>query len=57
MRYRAKITSILDWVKSQYNTNKFHIVRDEKDFYIEVSDEHEAELLEQINQDVTNDNY
>lgn len=49
MMYRAKITKIQSWVESNYNTNAYAFVRDQKDVYIEVSTEDEAELLEAIN--------
>lgn len=50
MVYRAKITKIMSWVVSNYNTEVINFVRDKKDWYIEVKDEDEAELLENINQ-------
>lgn len=49
MVYRAKITWIQDWVENNYNINAYSTVCDEKDLYIEVNDEDEAELLESIN--------
>lgn len=49
MVYRAKITKIQAWVEDHYNTNTYNIVRDEKDVYIEVKNEDEAEQLESIN--------
>lgn len=49
MVYRAKITWIQDWVENNYNINDYSTVCDEKDLYIEVNDEDEAELLESIN--------
>lgn len=49
MKYRAKITNIQSWVESNININRWPLVRDAKDVYIEVDSEDEAELLEQIN--------
>lgn len=49
MMYRAKITKIQSWVESNYNMNAYALVRDQKDTYIEVSNEDEADLLELIN--------
>lgn len=50
MKYRAKITAIQTWVENNYNTCSHHIVKDEKDKYIEVDSEEEAEALETLNQ-------
>ena len=50
MMYRAKITRILSFVESHYNLEKYSIVRDSKDVYLEVKSEDEAELLEKLNQ-------
>jgi len=49
MMYRAKITKIQSWVESHYNLNAYFTCHDQKDFYIEVSSEAEADLLEAIN--------
>ena len=49
MVYRAKITRIQSWIEDHYNTNRYHLVKDAKDVYIEVEDEDEAEHLEQMN--------
>lgn len=49
MMYRAKITKIQAWVESNYNMNAYSFVRDQKDIYIEVSTDDEADLLEAIN--------
>lgn len=49
MMYRAKITKIQAWVESIYNFNAYATYHDQKDFYIEVTNEDEAELLETIN--------
>ncbi len=50
MVYRAKITRIFSFVESNYNLEKYSIVRDSKDAYLEVNSEEEAELLEKLNQ-------
>ena len=47
--YRAKITKIQSWVENHYNINKWHMVKDSKDVYIEIDNPDEAELLEVIN--------
>lgn len=49
MMYRAKITRIQPWIEDHYNTNLYYLVKDAKDVYIEVSNEDEAEHLEQMN--------
>lgn len=49
MMYPAKITKIQSWVESNYNLNAYANYHDQKDVYIEVSNEDEAELLEAIN--------
>lgn len=49
MMYRAKITKIQSWVENHYNLNAYATFHDQKDFYIEVSSEDEADLLEAIN--------
>lgn len=49
MVYRAKITKIQRWVESHYTNEDYAIVRDEKDWYIELNNEDEAELVESIN--------
>ncbi len=49
MVYRAKITRILSTIESYYNLKKHSIVRDEKDAYIEVDTEEEADLIERLN--------
>lgn len=49
MVYRAKITRIQSWIESNYNFNKWHIVKDSKDVYIEVDNPDEADLIEDIN--------
>lgn len=49
MMYRAKITRIQSWIEDHYNINAYYIVKDAKDVYIEVTNEDEAEHLEQMN--------
>lgn len=49
MVYRAKITHIRAYIESIYNLNKYHQVHDSKDWYIEVRNEDEAELIEAVN--------
>ena len=53
MMYRAKITKIRAWIESNYNLNTIHIVKDAKDYYLELKDEEEAELIEKINRTQT----
>lgn len=49
MVYRAKITRIWSTIESLYNVKNYTIVYDNKDAYIEVDNEDEAELIEQLN--------
>ena len=49
MKYRAKVTAIQAWVENHYNTNKYNLVKDAYDTYIEVDNEDEAEKLETLN--------
>jgi hypothetical protein len=49
MMYRAKCTCILSTIDNIYDLNKFYILRDSKDAYIEVPTEYEAECIERIN--------
>lgn len=49
MVYRAKCTKIVSFIESIYNTNNHHLVKDAKDYYVEVCFEDEADLIEQIN--------
>ncbi len=49
MKYRAKITRIFSDIESCYNLNKYNIVKDSKDSYIEVDTEEEAETIEHLN--------
>lgn len=52
MKYRVKITKIQSWVENNYNTNAYNIVGDSKgDVFIELYDQHEAELIENINKE------
>lgn len=48
MIYRAKITGIEAEIENLYNTNRYNIVKDEKDRYIEVEDIDEAEHIEKM---------
>lgn len=49
MVYRAKITRIFSTIESYYNLKDYAIVYDNKDAYIEVGNEEEAELIEKLN--------
>lgn len=49
MVYRAKITRIWSTIENYYNLKKYTIVYDNKDAYIEVDNEDEAELIERLN--------
>ena len=49
MKYRAKCTKIVSVVETIYNTNNHNLVKDAKDWYIEVNFEDEAVLIERIN--------
>lgn len=49
MVYRAKITRIFSTIESYYNLKDYAIVYDNKDAYIEVGNEDEAELIEKLN--------
>lgn len=49
MYYRAKCTKIVSTIESIFNTNKYHLVKDAKDYYIELPDEDLAEKVEQMN--------
>ena len=49
MVYRAKMTRILSTIESLYNLKQYTIVSDNKDSYIEVDNEEEAELIERLN--------
>lgn len=49
MMYRAKITRIYSFVEDHYNLRDYDIVTDSKDYYIEVYNEKEAEVLEKLN--------
>lgn len=49
MKYRAKFTRIFSTIEWFYNFKKHIVVRDEKDAYIEVDTEDEAEVIEALN--------
>lgn len=52
MTFRVKITKIQSWIENHYNTNAYKIVSDSKgDVYMELYNEHEAELIENINRE------
>lgn len=49
MKHRAKMTYCIPQMMNVYERGNAQIVRDAKDFYIEVNTEEEAELIEEIN--------
>lgn len=49
MVYRAKITSIISWIDSNFNLNKYNRVKDQRDVYIEVNDIDMADDIESLN--------
>lgn len=49
MSYKAKCTKIRSIVECRYNTNKYPIVRENGEHYIEVPTVEEALLIEQMN--------
>lgn len=49
MKYRAKMTYCIPQMMNVYENGNAQIVRDAKDFYIEVNTEEEAEVIEEIN--------
>ena len=49
MPYRAKITSIIPWIDSNFNLNKYNRVKDLRDVYIEVNDIDMADDIESLN--------
>ena len=49
MVYRAKITRIREKVERRYDPKNYNYVKDERDVYVEVKSENEAELLEYAN--------
>lgn len=49
MYYRAKCTKIVSTIENIFNTNKYHLVKDAKDCYIELPGEDLAEKVEQMN--------
>lgn len=48
MKYRAKCTNCISQVMNAYNINKYPILRDARDFYVEVDSEYQAELIEEL---------
>lgn len=49
MKHRAKMTYCIPQIMNVYEKGKAQIVRDVKDYYIEVNTQEEAELIEEIN--------
>ena len=49
MVYRARITRIKEYAESLYDPKAYNYVKDERDLYVEVKTENEAELLEHVN--------
>lgn len=49
MKYRAKITNIIPQIMNVKKYERAHILQDEKEYYIEVDTEEEAELIEEMN--------
>ena len=49
MVYRAKITSIVSFIESNLNLNRFPIMKELKDIYVEVDSEDLAECIEKLN--------
>lgn len=49
MKYRAKITNCMEWVKKNYDLTTIELITDAHDDFIEVSSEAEAKFLEEIN--------
>lgn len=49
MKHRAKMTYCIPQMMNVYENGKAPICKDEKDTYIEVDTEEEAELIEEIN--------
>lgn len=56
MVYRAKITSIVSFIESNLNLNRFPIMKDLKDIYVEVESEELAECIEKLNKIVNETN-
>ena len=56
MVYRAKITSIVSFIESDLNLNRFPIMKDLKDIYVEVENEELAECIEKLNKIVNETN-
>lgn len=53
MKYRAKCTNIVSQIKNITAYSKSYICHDAKDHYIEVDTEDEAELIEELNEEMT----
>lgn len=49
MKYRAKITNIISQIRNVKAYSNLYILRDNRDFYIDVNTEEEAELIEELN--------
>lgn len=56
MVYRAKITSIVSFIESNLNLNRFPNMKDLKDIYVEVESEELAECIEKLNKIVNETN-
>ena len=56
MVYRAKITSIVSFIESNLNLNRFPIMKDLKDIYVEVESEELAECIEKLNKIINETN-
>lgn len=48
MMYRAKCTGCISQVMNTYDLHRHPILRDKRDFYIDVFTEREAELIEEL---------
>ena len=49
MKYRAKVSKIINIVEDHININTLHYVHDLKDCYLEVESKELAEILENLN--------
>lgn len=49
MKYRAKITSCAHLIDNLYDFENAYICKDERDTYVDVKTEEEADLIEQLN--------
>ena len=56
MVYRAKITSIVSFIESNLSLNRFPIMKDLKDIYVEVESEELAECIEKLNKIINETN-